>query len=140
MASLPCRERVRYPARVKLRIRADSLRLRLTRSEIDQLRDAGRVAQTIHFGPGAALEYAIELADVARVHASFEGAVIGVALPRAIGLEWAGNEEVGIAATQPLVEGELAILIEKDFQCLAPRGEQDDDAFPHPKAEAGASC
>jgi len=35
----------------------------------------------------------------------------------------------------------LALLIEKDFQCLAPRdGEQDLDTFPNPAAESGASC
>jgi hypothetical protein len=125
---------------VKLRIRADSLRLRLTRSEIDQLRERSRVAQAIHFGPGAALEYAIELTESDRVGARFEAATITVELPRTLALAWASGEDVGIAASQPLPEGELALLIEKDFHCLAPRGEQDDDAFPHPKAESGASC
>jgi hypothetical protein len=138
--SLPRREALRYPAPVKLRIRADTLRLRLTRSEIDRLCEQGRVAQAIHFGPGSALEYAIELADAERVHARYEPSTITIVLPRAAALAWAGGEEVGISAIQPLPEGELALLIEKDFHCLVPRGEQDDDAFPHPKAGSGEGC
>jgi hypothetical protein len=131
---------VRYPARVKLRIRADTLRLRLTRSEVDQLCERGRVAQAIHFGPDAALKYAVELGSGDRVQARYEGATITVTLPRALALDWAAGDEVGIFAVQPLPEGELSLLIEKDFHCLVPRGEQDDDAFPHPKAGSGASC
>jgi hypothetical protein len=125
---------------VKLRIRGDSLRLRLTRREIDELCEQGRVAQAIHFGPGSALEYAIELGAGDRVGARFEAATVTVMLPQTLAVTWARGDEVGISAIQPLPEGELALLIEKDFHCLVPRGEQDDDAFPHPKAESGASC
>lgn len=124
---------------MKLRIRADSLRLRLTRGELERLRDEGRVAQTIHFG-ASELGYAIELGEREAVAASYEASTITVTLPRAVALAWIGGDEVGIAATQALPEGELALLIEKDFQCLAPRGEQDADAFPHPEAKHGASC
>ncbi len=125
---------------MKLRIRGDSLRLRLSRGEIGQLQAQGRVSQAIHFGPGSAIEYAIELAEVDAPGARFESGTLTLSLPRALGLAWASGDEVGIEATQALPEGQLALLIEKDFQCLAPRGEQDDDAFPHPKAESGASC
>lgn len=124
---------------MKLRIRADSLRLRLTRGELERLRDAGRVAQTIHFGDSE-LVYALELGELAQPRARFERSEITVTLPRADALAWIGGDTVGIAATQALPEGELALLIEKDFQCLAPRGEQDADAFPHPKASSGESC
>lgn len=125
---------------MKLRIRADSLRLRLTRSEIDLLCQRGRVSQTIHFGPGSALEYAVELSDGERPLARFADATITLALPRALARAWADGDDVGIEASQALAEGELALLIEKDFNCLIPRGEQDADAFPNPKAETGASC
>lgn len=125
---------------MKLRIRGDSLRLRLTRGEIDRLGDQGRVEQAIHFGPASALTYAIELAEVDEPIARFEHARITVALPRTRALAWARGDEVGIAAEQALPEGSLALLIEKDFQCLAPRGEQDGDAFPHPKAASGERC
>lgn len=125
---------------MKLRIRGDSLRLRLTRGEVRSLRETGSVIETIHFG-GGALHYELRAADVDAPVASFDGAQIVVSLPRAQANAWADGDEVGIAATQALDDGTLALLIEKDFQCLAPRdGEEDVDAFPHPGAESGAKC
>jgi hypothetical protein len=125
---------------VKLRIRGDSLRLRLTRGEVTSLREHGEVAETIHFG-GRALEYVLRSAEVDAPRASFVGDRIEVAIPRAAAETWAGSDQVGIEAEQELEGGSLRLLIEKDFQCLAPReGEDDSDAFPHPGAESGASC
>jgi hypothetical protein len=121
---------------VKLRIRGDSLRLRLTRGEIRRLRETGSVIETIHFG-ASELHYELRSADVDTPVAHFDGARIVVSLPRAEANAWADGDAVGIAAEH---DG-LALLIEKDFQCLAPReGEDDGDAFPHPGAESGASC
>jgi hypothetical protein len=125
---------------VKLRIRGDSLRLRLTRSELRQLRETGSVVETIHFG-ASALEYELCSADVPAPVARFAGNRIQVSLPRAQANAWADGDEVGIAAEQALEHGSLALLIEKDFRCLAPRaGEDDGDAFPNPGVESGASC
>jgi hypothetical protein len=125
---------------VKLRIRGDSLRLRLTRGEVRRLAETGSVLDSIHFGPRA-LSYELRGADVDAPVASFEGDRIEVALPRAQAQAWATSDEVGISAEQALEHGSLRLLIEKDFRCLAPReGEEDDDAFPHPEAASGASC
>ncbi len=131
---------------MKLRIRGDSLRLRLTRGEIRQLRDTGCVIETIHLGANS-LDYALRSADVDAPVASFDERCVTVTLPRAQANAWADGDEVGIAATQVLAPsgsfagGSLSLLIEKDFQCLAPRdGEQDLDTFPNPAAESGASC
>ncbi|WP_181197113.1 DUF7009 family protein [Enhygromyxa salina] len=76
-------------------------------------------------------------ADVDAPEARFVDDRIEVALPRAAARAWAEGDEVGIEAEQ----GALRLLIEKDFRYLSPReGEDDDDAFPHPGAESGASC
>lgn len=126
---------------MKLRIRGDSLRLRLTQSEVQALGDTKSVSETIHFGPGRSLEYRLELAGVDAPTASFEAECVRVQLPEAAARRWVESEEVGIEHDQPLPEGALRLLIEKDFQCLAPReGEDDSDAFPHPGAESGAAC
>ena len=126
---------------MKLRIRGDSLRLRLTRTEVRTLRDEGRVVEATRFGPRVALEYALVCEAVDAPVARFLDRRIEVALPRERARAWAESDEVGIEAEQALPEGALRLLIEKDFQCLAPReGEDDSDAFPHPGAEAGASC
>ncbi|WP_146157752.1 DUF7009 family protein [Enhygromyxa salina] len=121
---------------MKLRIRGDSLRLRLTRGEVQQLRTTGRVSASTQFG-ARTLEYVLCSADVDAAQARFEGDCIEVTLPRSLANTWADTEQVGIEAEQ----GVLRLLIEKDFQCLAPRaGEEDSDTFPHPDADSGASC
>ena len=55
---------------MKLRIRGDSLRLRLTRGEVEALADSGEVRETIHFGPSA-LDYVLRSAAIAAPRASF---------------------------------------------------------------------
>jgi hypothetical protein len=125
---------------VKLRIRGDSLRLRLTRTEVRSLRETGSVIETIHFG-SSALAYELRSADVDAPVAEFDGGRVLVRLPRAQANAWADGDEVGITAEQALDDGALSLLIEKDFQCLAPReGEDDVDAFPHPGAESDSGC
>lgn len=106
--------------------------------------------ETLHFGAlfdGAGLDYELRSADVDVVEARFTGNRIVVSLPRAQAHAWADGDQVGIAAEQALGpdpghdQGTLALLIEKDFQCLAPReGEDDRDTFPNPGTESGATC
>ena len=126
---------------MKLRILGDSVRLRLSKSDVDTLRETGRVAETVHFGAGAAaaLTYALQLGDdVGEVTARLDGTQMTVTMPRARGLAWANGTDVGISAEQSLPgEAALALLIEKDFKCLAPReGEEDYDGFDNPDVGA----
>ncbi len=73
---------------MKLRIRGDSLRLRLTRGEVRALRETGSVRETIHFG-ASALNYELRSAEVDAPVASFADARILVELPRAQAEAWA---------------------------------------------------
>lgn len=125
---------------MKLRIRGDSLRLRLTRSEVTALATQGRVESTMH-ALGGALRYAIETrAETelgARITHDGDTAVVTVTLDRAAVATWADSEQVGFEGTQALEDGAtLALLIEKDFACLVPRGDQDEDAYANPAASA----
>lgn len=120
---------------LKLRIRDNSIRLRLTRGEVDRLAGEGRVTSTVAFPGGARLEYAVEsAADATQPDARYEHDRVQVTLPRAEVRDWAGSDRVSIAGEQPLGDGDaLKILVEKDFACLAPRpGEDESDMFPHP--------
>jgi hypothetical protein len=124
---------------MKLRIRGDSLRLRLSQAELARLRETGEVCDRIGFGDRS-LDYALVRADIDAPRARFDGDRIEVALPHALARHWTATEQVGIEAEQALPTGTLRLLIEKDFKCLAPRpGEDDSDAFPNPDAESG-SC
>jgi hypothetical protein len=115
---------------VKLRIQGNSLRLRLTQTEVAQLRDQGRVESFIEFAPGRPLIYLLERSFHAQaVIANFDGQAIRVIVPMHVMTEWIESDQVSIEAPS---QAGVQLLIEKDFQCLHKAGDQDPDAYPHP--------
>lgn len=120
---------------MKLRIRDNSIRLRLTRGEVEQLAREGAVASAVAFPGGTRLEYAVECAPGVDVPAAgYAGERLWVSLPEAQVREWAASDRVSLGGQQALGgAASLAILVEKDFECLTPRsGEDESDMFPHP--------
>jgi hypothetical protein len=122
---------------MKLRIRGNTLRLRLSRGEVNELAERGEVRDGIAFGASATerLGYAIVASDSATVtSARLSSGNVEVLVPRALAREWAASETVGFEAEQAVGSGSpLQLLVEKDFACLTPRkGEDDTDAFPNP--------
>lgn len=118
---------------MKLRIRASSLRLRVTRGEVDRLRQGSPIVELVPFGT-TSLRYALRVAAVPAMKARFEAGCIEVEVPTELARTWLDTEQVGLAAEQQVGDGgPLQILLEKDFACLKPReGEDDGDAFPNP--------
>ncbi|MGI8565109.1 MAG: DUF7009 family protein [Pyrinomonadaceae bacterium] len=121
---------------MKLRIRGDSLRLRLTRAEVARIGDGGRVEETIHFGINRNLVYRLEESSGEdTIAADYQDGCITVRLPVSMAREWADSERISLAGEQRLGEegATLKLLIEKDFACLTERrGADDADTFPHP--------
>ncbi len=120
---------------MKLRIFGNSLRLRLSQSEVASLHQTGKVEDHISFGKsaGQSLTYTLESSGASQITATFEAGRIAVAVPEALARQWALSEEVSLKAEQPTNIGEtLKILIEKDFKCLTPREEDESDNFPNP--------
>lgn len=127
---------------VKLRIRDNSVRLRLTRAEVQAVGGDGRVEGRTRFAETRDLTYVLESCKAATaVSASFDGETILVRLPEGLVSEWAGSDQVSIRAEIRLPDGDtLTLLVEKDFACLAPReGEDESDMFPHPGSGAAGS-
>lgn len=126
---------------MKLRIRDNTVRLRLERGEVDNLRDNGLVTACTAFPGGREFRYAVESTPASvNPGAFFSENTLTVRLPETMVLGWANSEQVSIAGEQRLDDGSpLAILVEKDFACLAPReGEDDADMYPHPAANSTA--
>ncbi|MDQ3711014.1 MAG: hypothetical protein M3388_02150 [Acidobacteriota bacterium] len=122
---------------MKLRIRGNSLRLRLTKSEVAEIDAGGAVEEAVEFGgePPQRLIYALAATDdLENPTAVFDAGRITVFIPKAQAGEWSRTNQIGIEAEKPLGGGRsLRILIEKDFACLEPRaGEEDADTFAHP--------
>jgi hypothetical protein len=118
---------------MKLRIRGNTLRLRLSRSELARLDETGHVEETIVFAPGARLRYALEAREgLDAPRADIDGHRLRVALPVDVARRWIATDDVGVQVVQPngTAEG-LAIVVEKDFACLH-RDAEEPDAFPNP--------
>ena len=119
---------------MKLRIKGDSLRLRLTRGEVQQLAEVGRVEERVHISPQGVLVYRVQRAPAAAaLGAAFADGVIEIQVPETIAREWCASELVTLEAVQHHGAVDLRIVVEKDFACLAPRTDEDEsDNFPHP--------
>lgn len=128
---------------MKLRIRGDSLRLRLTRSEVAALLATGHVSERMHLPAGRHFEYRLVIdALIGAPGALLEQGAIVVRLPKKMAESWARSETVGIEAREANgLDSGLLILVEKDFPCLTPRAHEDDsDAFARPDSEQPPSC
>lgn len=118
---------------MKLRIKGDSLRLRLSQGEMRTLAERGEVEDGVSFAGGAALRYRLRVSDNDVISASYIANLIDILVPRALSRQWCDTDLVTLSATQPVALGELRIVLEKDWACLAPReGEDESDNFPHP--------
>jgi hypothetical protein len=112
---------------MKLRIKGNSIRFRLLRSEVETLVEKGFLSEETQFSPTVSLYYGLIVSDEAdEIEAKFEGDRIMIVLPRAAALEWAASEDIGISASQ----NGLDILVEKDLVCHGRPDDPDNaDAF-----------
>lgn len=119
---------------MKIRIKGNSVRLRLTQSEVKTFAATGLVTEKTYFSPANVLTYAVKAAPVAELSATFEQNTVTVLMPTAAAKKWTETEQVGTENLFSTGSDTLKILVEKDFSCLVVRpGEDDADAFPHPK-------
>jgi hypothetical protein len=59
-------------------------------------------------------------------------------VPEKAAREWCTTQLVTLSREQPLGQGVLRIVLEKDYACLAPRSDEDEsDNFPHPQRGQG---
>lgn len=121
---------------MKVRFRGDAVRVRLTQSEVAALGRGEDVVAATRFGDGEGLRFRVRPAADGDATATFAGHTVTIRLPAAETRQWADTDRVTLAASQPLPGGgALAIVVEKDFACLAPRaGDDDRDTFPHPES------
>ena len=128
---------------MKLRIKGDTLRLRLAQGEMRTLAERGEVEDRVSFPGGAALRYRVRVDRHSQeISASYHRDLIDILVPHALAERWCATDMVTLSATQSIASGELRIVLEKDWACLAPReGEDESDNFPNPEAGRGArSC
>lgn len=123
---------------MKLRIKGNSIRFRLTQAEVTEIRHGKKVQESVSFGNQfPSFGYALSAsADTGKVKVNFQDHTLSIILPQAQAQQWAASDRVGIEEKKIFENGdELHILIEKDFQCLHKRPDEDEsDHFPNPGA------
>ena len=123
---------------MKLRIKGNSIRLRLTKSEVEQLPNTKYIEEKTSFGKKTFF-YALESkASIDKLSASFEDEKITVFIPESFVKDWAGNDIVGIDSNLNINDDALHILVEKDFKCLNETFEDQSDNFENPNADCGS--
>ena len=125
---------------MKLRIKGNSLRLRVSRSELALFQAGGRIEETIHFtaAPEATLTYALESAlRPSPVTVRYESRKVTVILSNDRARIWSDESEVGVYTTLDMgPAGSLEVAVEKDFACLDRNDEDNSDTFANPLARA----
>lgn len=128
---------------MKLRMKENSVRLRLTRSEVARISAGEQVQESVQFSAaeGGALRYALrmERGSDAAVAVHFQACEIAVLLSEAAVKAWSREDEIGIYKTLDAGNGaSLEIAIEKDFACLDRSDEENQDTYANP--HAGQVC
>ncbi len=124
---------------MKLRLLDDSIRMRLSRREVDAANEAGVVEGQTRFPDGSMFRFALEAGEgETGPSAAYESNRMVVRLPADQVAAWA-TDDTAVSLTGELDlpnGGPLKLLVEKDFQCLAPReGEDQSDLFVNPQQD-----
>lgn len=128
---------------MKMRCVHNSIRLRLRKSEIDQLGQGATIAEEVGFpGETPSLSFALKMADEATsIQVVFSDHKIQVILPKPQATSWINSDQVGIETFLPLQHSQqLHVLIEKDFPCKDRENEDKTDFFGDLATEEAQVC
>jgi|SRR5680860_158816 len=125
---------------MKIRIKGNSVRFRLTKTEVNALCEKGIARKKTAFNESHFV-YAVKTSDQhENLHAAFLNQGIVLFLPETVLGNWSANDEVGFYHTQTLDDGQkLNLTLEKDFVCLDERSEDQSDNYPNPRLEEGVT-
>ena len=119
---------------MKIRIKGNSIRYRLTKTEIVNFGNDGFIEEKTEFPDGSSFNYRLErTTGIDNLEASYSGNRICIFVPEGIAGEWTTTDVVGFDHRMKMAEGkELFLLIEKDFVCLDHTFEDQSDNYPNP--------
>jgi hypothetical protein len=123
---------------MKLRIKGNSLRLRVSRSETTRLMQTGRIEETILFGAedDAKLTYALEHSGATtELSVRYRPLEVAVMLSTEEARRWSNSDQVGFYRDIAIRGEVLAVLVEKDFACLDGSDADNEDTFENPNIE-----
>jgi hypothetical protein len=116
---------------MKLRILGNSIRLRLSRSEMEHFAATGRIIETVEFGSDSDFTYSLTTGE--SLSATHHTSGIQIVIPHHLAHDWTGTDRVSVAGEMALNGGRtLQILLEKDFKCIHKSSHANEDAYPNP--------
>ncbi|WP_297764906.1 hypothetical protein [uncultured Muriicola sp.] len=117
---------------MKIRIKGDSIRFRLTKTEVETLCKKGYIEEITHIGDQV-FKYAVQSKKMESLEANYKDHTILINISDQKIKGWDSNETVGFETTVALDNNSLHLLLEKDFVCLDERIEDQSDNYPNPK-------
>ena len=122
---------------MKVRIKGNFIRYRLSKSEVEALSLTGVVKETTCFGINNLFTYSLESKDgIENLEANFMNGNLIIFLPKEYSHSWFTNSKVGYRSTVKIDEKNiLVLLVEKDFQCLDETEEDQSNNYPNPIAK-----
>jgi len=122
---------------MKIRIKGNSVRIRLSRTEITRFEQEGYIEASTAFVSNV-FTYALQVRPDEMGHelsADFKDCVLTMYLPEKMAKQWVSSDTVGFNTWMDVDNGEkLYLLLEKDFKCLDETVEDQSDNFENPLA------
>lgn len=115
---------------MKIRIKDDSIRLRLTKTEVDSLCSNSVEESKTVISQNVIFSYTIQANNSWSVSFTKQG--IRIEIPSELIKNWNKSNKVGFETVLENGKEGLKLLIEKDFKCLTPRDENEDDHYENP--------
>ncbi|MCC6600802.1 MAG: hypothetical protein IT223_09030 [Crocinitomicaceae bacterium] len=117
---------------MKLRIKGNSLRLRLTKTEVSSLVSGNTIRESTIVSPFFSFSYSIKTWNMLVTGVHWDENQLVISVPETTTSIWASSDEEGMKDTLDNGTAEpLSVLVEKDFTCLkGSKGESDSDNFP----------
>ncbi|MCO4292380.1 hypothetical protein NF867_05825 [Solitalea sp. MAHUQ-68] len=117
---------------MKIRIKANTIRFRLDKDDINSINNSGFVKEETQIA-GGKLHFCIKSKPIENALIKLDPYSVHLLIPAAQLMEWAGNNINGLYITLINDDGsELKISIEKDYKCLTEREEDESAAFDNP--------
>ncbi len=114
---------------MKIRIKGNSLRYRLTKGDVSLFSERGYIEETILVSyTDIILTYALQKDACSQLFARFKENKITLSIPASMSDEWVLTDRVGFEDD----DNGLFLLIEKDFKCLDNVAEDQSDNYPNP--------
>lgn len=121
---------------MKIRIKGNSIRYRLTKTEVETFCKTGIFKESTEFGESTFTYVLQAKKNIDLLWANYTQNTITLYLNDRELSSWAISDRVGYSSTMALPNGEqLSLLLEKDFACLDNTTEDQSDNYPNPKSD-----